>query len=367
MSADGPVQDASSSLVQVSADPHVSESSLSALTTWVTPTDRYFIRQHFAQVPSGERATWHLAVAGEVHRPFTLSFTDLLALPSQEVVVTTECAGNSRSYLTPPAEGLAFRHGAVSTARWKGVPLRILLEQAGVKDTAVEVLFEGADSGREEEDGVVSDLSYRRSLPLAKAQHPETLLVYEMNGAALTPDHGFPLRLVVPRWYGMASVKWLTRIEVLAQPFKGFFQTRRYVMIPEGPEQDFDRVPVTVLQVKSLMTSPRHGEVIQPGECTLQGFAWSGAGEITRVDVSTDGGHSWQEATLHGETAPNAWRQWAYRWQTPSPGHFICMVRATDSAGNTQPSTIPWNFRGYANNAIHTVALEVPARLAIPS
>jgi DMSO/TMAO reductase YedYZ molybdopterin-dependent catalytic subunit len=214
---------------------------------------------------------------------------------------------------------------------------------------------------------VATALHYRRSLPLAKAQHPETLLVYEMNGAVLTPDHGFPLRLLVPRWYGMASVKWLTRIQVLAQPFEGFFQTRRYVMIPQGPEQTLAREPVTVLKVKSLITSPRHGEVVPPGACTLQGFAWSGAGEVTRVDVSTDGGLSWQEATLQGASDPNAWRQWECLWQTPSPGHFICMVRATDATGNTQPPTIPWNFRGYANNAIHTIAIEVPTRMAIPS
>lgn len=367
MSSDVQLPGESSSLIQVSADPLCKESSLSSLNTWITPTERYFVRNHFSDVPHLDRSIWHLVINGEVSRPLHLSFADILAMPSTEVVVTMECAGNSRSYVTPPAEGLAFRHGAVSTARWKGVSLRTVLEQAGVKESAVEVMFEGADAGSEEEDGVAFDLNYRRSLPLEKAWHPDTLLAYEMNGQALTADHGFPLRLVVPRWYGMASVKWLTRINVLDHPFDGFFQKRRYVMINQGPENSLERVPVTALQVKSLITSPRHGEVIQPGACPIRGFAWSGAGEIKRVEVSTDGGISWQEATLLGESDPNAWRQWEFLWQTSSPGHFIFMVRTTDASGNTQPPTITWNFRGYANNSLHTIAIEVPALMPIPS
>lgn len=367
MASDVQLPSESSTLIQVSADPVCKESTLSALDTWVTPTERYFVRHHFSAVPQVDRATWRLAIDGEVQRPLTLSFAEILALPSKDLVVTMECAGNSRSYVTPPAEGLAFRHGAVSTARWKGVPLSAVLEQAGLKESAMEVMFEGADAGREEEDGVVVDLNYRRSLPLEKVWHPDTVLAYEMNGQALTAEHGFPLRLLVPRWYGMASVKWLTRIHVQDRPFEGFFQKRRYVMIKQGPENALEREPVTTLQVKSLITSPRHGEVIQPGAYPIRGFAWSGAGEINRVEVSTNGGLSWQQATLVGESAPNAWRQWEFRWQTPSPGHFIFMVRATDVMGNTQPPAIAWNFRGYANNALHTIAIEVPALMAIPS
>ena len=367
MSSDVQLQGEPSTLIQVSEDPLCRESTLISLNTWVTPTERYFIRHHFSDVPNWDRSTWHLVIDGEVCRPLNLSFADMLAMPSKEVVMTMECAGNSRSYVTPPAEGLAFRHGAVSTARWKGVPLYALLEQAGLKDTAVEVVFEGSDSGREEEDGVAFDLHYRRSLPLEKARHPDTLLGYEMNGQVLTADHGFPLRLVVPRWYGMASVKWLTRIHVLDQAFEGFFQKRRYVMINQGPENALEREPVTALKVKSLIASPRHGEVIQPGACTIRGFAWSGEGEVKRVEVSTDGGLSWQDAALRGESDPNAWRQWEFMWQTSFPGHFIVMVRATDSTDNTQPHTIPWNFRGYANNSIHTIAIEVPTLMTIPS
>ena len=356
-----------STLIPVSEDPLCRESSITSLDSWITPTDRFYIRNHFSNVPSLDRSSWHLVVDGEVHQPLTLGLADILEMPSKEVVMTMECAGNSRSYATPPAEGLAFHHGAVSTARWKGVSLSHLLDSAGLKETAMEVVFEGADHGQEEEDGVAFDLNYRRSLTLGKARDPDTLLAYEMNGEALTPDHGFPLRLMVPGWYGMASVKWLTRVNITAQPFNGFFQQRRYVMINEGPEDSLEREPVTVLRVKSLIASPRHGEVVQPGSYTIRGFAWSGEGEVNQVEVSIDGGRTWQNAALPGESNHIAWRQWELAWQASRPGHFILMARATDSAGDTQPTATPWNFRGYANNSIHTIAIEVPTLREIPS
>lgn len=361
------LQGESSTLIPLSEDPFCRESSLTSLDSWITPTDRFYIRNHFSDVPSLDRSTWQLVVDGEVNQPLSLSFDDILAMPSKEIVMTMECAGNSRSYATPPAEGLAFRHGAVSTARWKGVSLSHLLDSAGLKGTAVEVVFEGADHGQEEEDGVAFDLNYRRSLTLDMARQSDILLAYEMNGEELTANHGFPLRLMVPKWYGMASVKWLTRINIVAQPFIGFFQHRRYVMINEGPEESLEREPVTALKVKSLIASPRHGEVVQPGSCTISGFAWSGEGDVKQVEVSVDGGRNWQNATLLGQADQNAWRQWELKWQASHPGHFIMMARATDSAGNIQPSTIPWNFRGYANNSIHTIAVEVPALKEIPS
>ena len=367
MSSDVQFHSEPSTLIPVSDDPLCRESTLNSLDTWITPTERFFVRNHFFDVPNLDRATWRLVIDGEVRQPLTLSFADLLMMPSNELVVTMECAGNSRSYVTPPAEGLAFRHGAVGTARYKGVPLNTLLERAGLKNTAAEVVFEGADYGQEEEDGVAFDLHYRRSLPLEKARNPDTLLAYEMNGKELTSDHGFPLRLVVPRWYGMASVKWLTRINVLDQSFDGFFQQRRYVMINEGSEDRLEREPVTRLNVKSLIASPRHGEVVQPGPCTINGFAWSGNGEVTRVEVSSNGGRDWHDATLLAVAEPNAWRQWEFVWEASHPGHFIFKVRATDSSGNTQANTIPWNFRGYGNNAIHTIAIEVPTQRAIPT
>lgn len=359
--------DESSTLIPVSEDPFCREASLSSLDSWITPTDRFYIRSHFSELPRLNSSSWRLVVDGEVSRPLSLSLPDILAMPETEIVTTLECAGNSRSYTTPPSEGLAFRHGAVSTARWKGVPLNHLLDLAGLQASALELVFEGADQGREEEDGVAFDLNFRRSLTIDMARRSDILLAYRMNGEALTPDHGFPLRLIVPGWYAMASVKWLTRINVVAQPFVGFFQQRRYVMINEGPENSLEREPVTALKVKSLIASPRHGEVVPPGNCTIRGFAWSGEGEVNRVEVSADGGRTWENASLLGQADPRAWRQWELVWQASHSGHYVMMARATDSAGNTQPSSIPWNFRGYANNSIHTIAVEVPMRGEIPS
>ena len=353
----------SPSLTTISDDPLVRESIVTSLDAPITPTERFYVRNHFTDVPRIDAKTWRLTIDGLVRQPLELTLDELLTMPARESVVTLECAGNSRSYLTPPAEGIAFAHGAVSTARWKGVSLAQVLEKAGVSDNAVEVVFHGADTGEEEEDGVVysTELPYSRSLPVATAMKPELLLAYEMNGEPLTPDHGFPLRLLVPRWYGMASVKWLARIELVDTPFQGFFQKRRYVFIDEGVEDAPARKPVTTLKVKSVITSPRHGEVIQPGDFVIRGFAWSGEGEVTAVEVTTDGGRTWAEATLLGDSNPNAWRAWEFPWTATDPGHFIFMARATDSTGSRQPKRVPWNFRGYANNAIHTLAVEVPS------
>ena len=368
MSSTGTPPGEQSTLIPVSEDPLCREASLTSLDTLITPEERFYVRNHFSQVPRQDAATWRLEVDGQVRRSLSLSFDDILAMPSQEAVITLECAGNSRAYLTPPAEGLTFSHGAVSTARWRGVPLAHVLERAGLEDSVREVVFQGADSGHEEEEGVSLEVPYGRSLSREVALGPgplldpllAPLLAYEMNGRPLIPGHGYPLRLVVPGWYGMASVKWLVRISGSERPFNGFFQARRYVFITEGVEESPARPPVTTMKVKSLITHPRHGEVVPKGTYTIRGMAWSGEGKVERVEVSTQGGRGWQEARLVGEDLPGVWRQWEMPWDASRPGHFICMARATDSAGNTQPASIPWNFRGYANNSIHTIAVEVP-------
>ena len=357
----------SSTLVTRQEDPLVKEATLPSLDSWITPTPRFYVRNHFSESPTLAISSWRLEVDGQVRQPLTLTFDDILGFPNKEIVVTMECAGNSRSEITPPAEGLPFGNGAVSTARFRGVPLNALLERAGIGESAVAVVFEGADRGEEEEDGVAFELAYRRSLPLATARGEDILLAYEMNGEPLAKDHGFPLRLVVPSWYGMASVKWLTRINLTAEEFDGFFQQRRYVMINEGRENTLDREPVTRFKVKSVIASPRHGEVIQGPLFNIRGFAWTGDGEVTKVEISTDGGRSWQVAGLLGDPVPNAWREWEFPWPRTHPGHYILKARATDSAGRAQPESTTWNFRGYANNSIQTIAVEVPSGRPIPS
>ena len=314
-SADGP------ELVPLSEDPDCREAALPALDTWITPTDRFYVRSHF-NVPEVDASAWRLSVEGEVDRPLSISYDDLTSRPATDSVIMLECAGNSRRHVTPPAEGISFSHGAVGNARWTGVRLADLLREAGVRAGAVEVLAAGADVGEEEEEGATLEIGYERSLPLDEAMGTGVLLAYMMNGEPLTPAHGGPVRLIVPGWYGMASVKWLERIEARSGPFGGFFQERRYVFIRGGAARASWEA-VSRLAVKSIITRPRHGEVVPPGEYVIEGKAWTGDGEVARVEVSCDAGETWADARLGAESAPGAWRTWEYRWDASSAGHFI--------------------------------------------
>ena len=362
MAADRPAEPRSQDLLVTSEAPLCFESALPALDEWITPVQTFYTRSHFSETPDLGPSSYRLSVEGAVEAPFSLGLDDLRARPVKEVVATLECAGNSRSYVTPSAEGIRFGHGAVGNARWSGISLRDILTPDMVVSGAKEVLFEGADVGEEEEEGETLEVRFGRSLPLETALHADTILAYEMNGVPLTPNHGYPVRLIVPGWYAMASVKWLTHITVLTEPFEGFFQRRRYIFINEGETGQQSPPPVTRLRVKSIINRPRHGEVVHSGVYTIQGKAWSGEGEIVAVEVSTNGGRDWLAAEPVGPSAHGAWRQWEFPWKVSGAGHHILMARATDSAGNTQPVGIDWNFRGYANNGIHTIAVEVPAR-----
>lgn len=361
MAPDRPAESGSADILVTSEDPLCFESALPALDAWITPVQTFYTRSHFSETPALSPSSYRLSVEGAVASPFDVGLDDLRSRPVKEVVATLECAGNSRSYVTPPAEGIRFSHGAVGNARWSGPSLRDILTPGVIAPGAIEVLFEGADVGEEEEEGETLEVRFGRSLPLETALHPDTILAYEMNGAPLTPDHGYPVRLIAPGWYAMASVKWLTRITVLDEPFEGFFQRRRYVLINEGETGRQSPRPITKLRVKSIINRPRHGEVVHPGLYIIHGKAWSGDGEIVGVEASTNGGRDWLEARLVGPSARGAWRQWELPWEVSEAGHYILMVRATDSTGNTQPPSIHWNFRGYANNGIHTIAVEVPA------
>lgn len=350
-----------SDLIPVSENPDCSEAPLRSLESWITPTSLFFKRSHFDNVPNIDASSWNLKVVGEVEQPLEISYKELISLPSRTSVVTLECAGNSRSYVTPPAEGLSFRHGAVGNAKWTGVPLHDVLSRAKPTKSAVEALFDGADSGMEEEYGLPLELDYSRSLPILEAMSERPLLAYQMNDEPLEPTHGYPVRLIVPGWYGMASVKWLKQINLIPEPYQGFFQSQRYINVKDGKSQT-SWEPVSSIQVKSLITNPDHGEVVQKGDFTIQGVAWSGHGTIEMIEVSIDGGRIWEEADLFGPESPGAWHHWKLTRTASSPGHFILMSRATDSAGYTQPHQIAWNFRGYANNSIHTIAIEVPSK-----
>jgi DMSO/TMAO reductase YedYZ molybdopterin-dependent catalytic subunit len=315
------------------------EFPFSSLDDFLTPNERFFVRNHF-KVPELKKSEWRLSVEGAVEKPFALGFDELLQMPSRSVIALLECSGNSRVFLKPPQVGVRWEQGAVGNGEWTGVPLAAVLERAGVKRGALEVIAEGADKGKYEppDQKTPGEIHFARSLPLAKARQPEVLLAYRMNGRDLTADHGFPVRLVVPGWYGMASVKWLTRLHVVDRHFHGFFQTFQYA-VWERRGGIPDLVPVTAVAVKAQVARPALGEVIATGtQYRMFGAAWAGEADVTKVEVSTDGGVRWQSARLLEKPIRYAWRLWEHDWSVPAqPGQLMVMARATDSQGRVQP------------------------------
>ena len=322
----------------------------------VTPAGMHYLLIHF-DVPEGDADTWSLSIDGLVSTPTRLSLADLRARPAVTMPVTMECAGNGRARLTPRPISQPWLTEAIGTAMWTGTPLRPLLEEAGIDPDAAELVFTGADRGIQGE----IEHDYQRSVTIADAMRDEVLLAYEMNGAPLPPQHGFPLRLVVPGWYGMTSVKWLTGITAVAEPFEGYQQTA--YRFRERPEDEGE--PVTRMRPRSLMIPPgipdfmTRKRFVDAGTVRLSGRAWSGTGPIDRVEVSTDGGASWADAALGRPASPYAWAPWTFTWETAGPGACELISRATDADGDTQPLEQPWNLHGFANNMVQRVPVEV--------
>jgi DMSO/TMAO reductase YedYZ molybdopterin-dependent catalytic subunit len=276
-------------------------------------------------------------------------------MPSQTEFVTLECAGNGRSLLNPRVNGEQWYLGAVSTAEWTGVPLAEVLNRAGLKADAREVVFRGADSGKLD----VSDepIRFERSLSLDDAQGAGALLAYAMNGEALPIVHGYPLRLIVPGWYAMTSVKWLTQIDMVSDRFSGHYQTETYFYEWQHGGQPI-REPVSLQRVRSLITEPEPESEVERGELPIRGVAWSGAAPIARVEVSIGGG-PWQDARLVGEPRRHSWQGWELIARIEQPGSTMIAARATDMASRTQPDSPEWNRLGYGNNAIQKVRVDV--------
>ena len=274
-----------------------------------------------------------------------------------------ECAGNGRRAIYPPASGVPWGDGAVGTARWTGTPLAGLLAPLGRLEAAVEVVLEGADQGRE--PGAPAPLRYAMSLPIAKAMDRDTLVAWEMNGRALLPEHGAPLRAIVPGYYGMASVKWLSRIRVVTRPFDGYFRKDAYAVVAEGDPPGRPGRPVTALRIRSLITSPKAGANLPLGLARIRGFAWSGDGQLDRVEVglgdpSPDGsGAGWQPATLGKAVGRYAWTPWSVEIGLDRPGQFVVRARAFDTKGRSQPLRPAWNLRGVEANGVHGVPIVV--------
>src|SRR4051812_1665186 len=329
---------------------------LEALRYPVTPVGLHYLLIHF-DIPALDAATWLLEVGGRVERPLTLSLDDLKARPARTLAVTMECAGNGRALYEPRAPSQPWLLEAVGTAEWTGTPLAPILEEAVLDAAALEVVFTGLDRGVQGE----VEHAYERSLPLAEAMREEVLLAYEVNGQPLPPQHGFPLRLLVPSWYGMTQVKWLRSIAVVAEPFRGWQQEVAYHLRQSEDERG---TPVTRILPRALMVPPgipdffSRARSLSAGPCALEGRAWSGSPPVERVEVSVDGGESWVDAEVEAPDASFAWQRWTYAWDA-EPGEHVLCCRATDTTGRSQPATPEWNYDGFCNNVVQRVQVTV--------
>ena len=334
------------------------EMPFETLDGFITPTPRFYVRTHYP-VPKIQKTDWRLRIEGAVESPFELNYSELTKFSSRTMPATLECAGNNRDLLETKVKGVQWGLGAVGTAEWTGVPLASSLDRAKVKPTAVEVILEGADEGPlEDPKAPRGDVRFARSVPLAKANY-DVLLVHKMNGAELLPEHGFPVRAIVPGWYAVASVKWLQRIIVTDRPFYGYYQTIDYAFWNRDGE-NAELVPLRHLQVKAEISQPSNGESVPANSpVKIHGAAWTGEGEIARVEVSTDSGSTWNNAELV-KSAPDAWSLWEYTWKTPAkPGRCTIIARATDSLGRSQPNNRDLDRGTYMINHLLPVTVEV--------
>jgi sulfite oxidase len=328
--------------------------------SWITPVPHFFVRNHMHEPATLDTGTWKLTVGGEVENPLTLTIAELLKFETHTVTNTLECAGNGRAFEDPHVPGIQWAKGAVGTARFSGPRLRDVLQRAGVKPTGKHVMFHGLD----EVPGKVPP--FIRSIPLEKALDDDTLVATQMNGAALAKHHGYPARAMVPGWIGAASCKWLAEIKVLDKEFEGNFMSPGY-RLPNLPIKPGDAVkpeethPVTALNVKSLISAPSDSSTVKSRSLNIQGVAWAGEADVTKVEISTDAGATWKVADLGKDRAKYAWRLWSYRWKAPKAGDYVIMSRATDSQGRVQPELAPWNPSGYLNNSIDKVKIRVDA------
>jgi len=330
---------------------------LEALRYAITPIGLHYVLTHF-DIPAVDPIDWALTVGGRVRHPLRLNLEHLKARPSTTITVTLECAGNGRARLSPRPLSQPWLVEAVGTAEWTGTLLRPLLDEVEPMDDTGDVVFTGLDRGIQ---GDVEQ-QYERSLPVAECRRDEVLLAYAMNGQPLPPQHGFPVRLIVPGWYGMTHVKWLRSITVLDDRFVGYQQASAYHY---RLSDDDPGVPVTRILPRALMEPPGIPDFMSRvrflglAHHVLSGRAWSGCAPITRVEVSADGGFSWSEATLGDSVSPYAWHSWSYVWDPTKPGEYELCARATDDAGNVQPIAQNWNREGVQNNSVHRVRVVV--------
>ncbi len=331
------------------------EAPVEYFNSWLTPVPHFFVRNHMHEPSELNLDDWRLSIGGEVEKPFTLTHAELSRFETHSIVNTLECAGNGRSLQRPQVPGIQWGKGAVGTARFSGPRMRDVLQRAGLKTSGKHVMFRGLD----EVPGKVPP--FIRSIPIEKALDSDTLIATHMNGSPLTKHHGFPARALVPGWIGAASCKWLTEIKVLDSEFVGNFMSPGYRFPnrpgkPGEPIKPEDTHPLTALNVKSVIAGPLDGGNLKSGRVAVHGAAWAGEADIVKVEISTDGGASWNAANLGHEQSRYAWRLWSYEWKA-KPGDYTVLSRATDNQGRTQPATPVWNPSGYLYNAVDEVKI----------
>ncbi len=323
------------------------ETPLELIDGLLTPNDLFFIRSNGPVSVDIDPQAWRLKVAGLVNQELELSLADLQGMNPRTITAFLECSGNSRGQFPadPEAvEGTKWGNGAIGNAEWTGVSLAEVLNAAGVKPGAVDVVSQGGDFEE-----------MQRGLPLEIALDPDVMLVWQMNGQDLPQPNGGPVRLLVPGWGGIASTKWIVGLEVIDRPFAGTFNTESYVIIDEDGKI---LRPVTVMPVKSAITSPAPNASLSAGAQTVAGYAWSGYGGIAAVEVSTDGGATWAEATITQEAGPLSWVRFEHPWEAAT-GEARLRSRAIDQRGLQQPEEPTWNAKGYQLNAVYEVVVTV--------
>ena len=338
--------------------PFNAEASFLNPDTPITAAEHFFIRNHFP-VPKIDPVSWRLEISGAVEKALSLSLADLKGMPSVTHKCVLECAGNGRLFLQNIAEGVQWGLGAAGCAAWTGVPLREVLALAGLKSEALELVFEGADHGiPERQFKPKNEIHYSRSMPVGPGTRPEVLLAWHMNGKDLSPDHGAPVRLVVPGWYSVAAVKWLKKITAISRPYLGYFQTVEYAYWAHSKGLAPERIPVTKIFLKSQIAHPVIHQQVHAGEvCKVYGAAWSSGSPIQEVEVSTDKGATWHSAQFDGTAEDHAWRLWTWDWKPSTVGKHTLMSRASDAAGNQQPAQHNEDHESYMVH--HTLPIPV--------
>jgi DMSO/TMAO reductase YedYZ molybdopterin-dependent catalytic subunit len=332
------------------------ETPMDQVDSFLTPTELFYVRNHFS-VPALKADEYQLRVEGAVRTPCTLTLRQLRDMPAETRVATLECAGNGRVFLVPQVQGAQWGLGAVGNAEWTGVPLSILLEGAGLQEGVCEIVLEGADTGTPKEEPIPpGPVSYARSVSLPKAH--DILIAYQINGRDLPAEHGYPVRAIVPGHYGMASVKWLIRIQAMTEPFTGYWQTSDYAYWDELAGKPVRRA-LGEMKLKSQITRPGVYETLAPKQVYfISGFAWAGEDEVEAVEVSTDAGKTWVDAQFLEGPQRYSWRRWQYKWRTPAePGSCLLLSRARDRRGSVQPDKRDPRFGTYAIH--HLLPIEV--------